>query len=162
MELLSLLTVPHTNAGRAHLISWCSSLPTSHVGLNFPPFPLPSMNGPLGIFLKLLNGPKAHPTFQQSPIRSQRPMILSSVPNTVLIYRYFQWRPVKVEHPPRTDSYTPLQLNNGLCLELTVWRKVVSPSVLPVLGCRRMTPRVEHISHTPGLFMNLLEITPIS
>ena len=59
-------------------------------------------------------------------------------------------------------DWTSSQLNNGLCLELSVWRKEVSLHVLLVLGCRRLTPRVEHISHTPGLFMSLLEITPIS
>src|SRR3954465_14025354 len=76
-----------------------------------------------------------------------------------LIYQYFQWRPVKVEHPPRAKNYIPSQLNNGLCLELTVWRKEVSLLVLPILGCRSLTPRVEHISHTPCLFMSFLEIT---
>ena len=75
-------------------------------------------------------------------------MVLSSVPNSILIYQYFQWRPVKVEHPPRTNSYTPPQLNNGLGLELSIWHEGVSPSVLPVLGCRRLTPRVEHIGHS--------------
>jgi hypothetical protein len=34
VELLFFLTLPHTSGGRAHLISWCSSLPTSNVGLN--------------------------------------------------------------------------------------------------------------------------------
>ncbi len=85
--------------------------------------------------------------------------MLTSVPIIVLIYQYFQWGPVKVEHPPRARDYTYPQLSNGLCLELSVLREEVSPIVLLILGCRRLTPRVEHISHTPGLFMSLLEIT---
>src|ERR1041385_269124 len=101
-----------------------------------------------------------------------KPMPISKIPHQILrshgvvlsskhclIYKYFQWRPVKVEHPPRAKNYIPSQLNNALCLELIVWRKEVSLLVLPILGCRRLTPRVEHISHTPCLFMSFLEIT---
>jgi hypothetical protein len=39
VELLFLLTLPHTSGGRAYLICWCSSLPTSNVGLNSHHFP---------------------------------------------------------------------------------------------------------------------------
>jgi hypothetical protein len=39
VELLFLLTLPHTSGRRAQLICWCSSLPTSNVGLNSYHFP---------------------------------------------------------------------------------------------------------------------------
>ena len=58
-------TPTHTSGRRAHLISWCTSLSTSHVGLNFPP--LPWQHGPLGIFLKLLSGPLAQLIFSNPP-----------------------------------------------------------------------------------------------
>ena len=71
---------------RETLINHSNSPSTSGVGLNFPPHLVPyNPHGPLEIFQKLQYGPRAHLRFQQSPTRSRGP-IVSSVPNTVLIY----------------------------------------------------------------------------
>src|ERR1043165_5847439 len=82
-------------SGRAaRLISWCKTLSTSHVGLNS--HHLLRLHGPLGIKWKLLDGLKVHLIFQQSPTRSQRPMVSSFVPNTSLIYRHFSGGPLRL------------------------------------------------------------------
>ena len=74
---------------RETLIRRSNSSSTSGVGLNFPLHLVPyNPHGPLEIFQKLLNGPRAHLKFQQSPTRSRGP-IVSSVPITVSIYQCF-------------------------------------------------------------------------
>ena len=49
---------------------------------------------------------------------------------SVVYIPVFRWRPVKVEHPPRTPSCTQTQLHNGLGLELAVWCERVLPEAL--------------------------------
>ena len=73
--------------GRESLINHSNSLSTSKVVLNFSPPLTPTWA--LGIFLKFYMGLKPMGRFQQSPTRSRRPIVLSFVPNTVLIYQYF-------------------------------------------------------------------------
>ena len=61
---------PHTWRGRAHLINWCTSLPTSSMRL-FPHSTLLAAWAFRDFFLELLDGPKANPRNRQyfsSPI----------------------------------------------------------------------------------------------
>ena len=77
-----------------------------------------------GIFLGIIDKgwAKAHliPTIpHQIPEAHKVFLLFQSTVNIPV----FQWRPVRVEYPPRALSYIHSQLHNGLSLELAVLRE---------------------------------------